>query len=264
MDIQQFSLKGKVALVTGANRGIGAATAIGFAKAGADVAIVSRNTPNRGLTTLEEVAEEIKACGQNALPVSAHLGHTDQIKGLVETVVARFGRIDILVNNAGTSNMTPVLDVKEELWDAIMNLNLKGLFFLSQAAARVMKEHGGGKIINVSSVDGYKPEPDIGVYSISKAAVIMATKVMALDLAKYNIRVNGIAPGLIDTRLLNSKYQTLSEAEAKKQKEETLKLIPAGRIGTPREIADAMIFLASDASSYVTGQTFIVDGGFLI
>lgn len=264
MDIQQFSLKGKVALVTGANRGIGAATAVAFAKAGADLAIASRNIPNRGLPDLDRVAEEIRAQGQKALTVPAHLGRMDQVRSLVETVVAKFGRIDILVNNAGTSGLTPVLEVEEKQWDAIMNLNLKGLFFLSQAVARIMKERGGGNIVNVASVDGFKPQPETGVYSISKVGVIMATKVLAQELARYNIRVNAIAPGAIDTRLLNAKYDMLGEEEAKKQKAATAQSVPLRRIGEPGDIANAMIFLASDAASYVTGQTFVVDGGFLI
>lgn len=264
MDVSQFSLKGKVALVTGANRGIGAATAVGFAKAGADVAIASRNTPGRGLPDLEKVAEQITTEGRKALPVAVHVGKMDQLKNLVDTVVAKFGRIDILVNNAGTSGLTPVLDVEEKLWDSIMNVNLKGLFFLSQAVAKVMKEHGGGKIINTASVDAFHPEYEVGVYSISKAGVAMATKVLAWELAKYNIRVNGIAPGAIETRLFDSKYAIMGEAESKKQKAALSAKIPLGRIGDPIEIANAMIFLASDASSYVTGQTFIVDGGVLI
>jgi NAD(P)-dependent dehydrogenase (short-subunit alcohol dehydrogenase family) len=264
MDIQQFSLKGKVAVVTGANRGIGAATAVGFAKAGADVALTSRNTPGRGLPDLEKVAEEIRAQGQQALAVSAHLGKMDQITTLIEAVMSKFGRIDILVNNAGTSGLTPVLEVEEKYWDTLMNLNLKGLFFLSQRAAKIMKQQGGGKIINVASVDGFKPQPKTGVYSISKAGVIMATKVLAGELAQYNIRVNCIAPGAIDTRLLNAKYAMVGPEEAKKEREAVAARIPLGRIGEPKEIADAMIYLASDASSYVTGQTFTVDGGLLI
>lgn len=264
MDVQQFALKGKVALITGANRGIGAATAIGFAKAGADVAIASRDIPNRGLTDLDSVAEKIKAEGRKVMAVPTHVGKMDQLKNLVDAVSAKFGRIDILVNNAGTSGLTPVPDADERLWDSIMNVNLKGLFFLSQAVARIMKEHGGGKIINTASVDGFKPQPGTGVYAISKAGVIMATRVLAQELAKYNIRVNGIAPGAIDTRLLNARYDIMGEAEAKKAKQATEQRIPLGRIGEPVEIANAMIFLASDASSYVTGQTFIVDGGILI
>ncbi len=255
MELSQFSLEGKVALVTGGSRGIGKATAIGFAQAGADVVVASRKLPD-----LEEVADEVRGLGRRSLAVAAHVGRLEQIESLVERVVAEFGRIDILVNNAGTSPVfTPALDLEERAWDAIMNLNLKGLFFLSQAVARVMKEHGGGRIINVASMDGYKPEVNIGAYAVSKAGVIMVTKVMARELAQYNIRVNTIAPGPIHTRLLDAHWVVAPE-----DKEELLKKVPMERIGEPEEIAGAMIYLASDASSYVTGQTFVVDGGTLI
>jgi len=255
MRLSQFSLEGKVALITGGSRGIGKATAIGFANAGADVVVASRKLPD-----LELVADEIKGLGRKSLAVAAHVGRLEQINSLVETVVDEFGRIDILVNNAGTSPVfTLALDLEERAWDAIMNLNLKGLFFLSQAVARVMKEHGGGKIINVASMDGFKPEYKVGAYAISKAGVVMVTKVMALELAEHNIRVNAIAPGPIHTRLLDSHWVVAPE-----DKEEVIKRVALKRIAEPEEIAGAMIYLASDASSYVTGQTFIVDGGFLL
>jgi NAD(P)-dependent dehydrogenase (short-subunit alcohol dehydrogenase family) len=248
-----FSLNGKVALVTGGSRGIGKATALGFARAGADVAIASRTLPD-----LEAVAEEIKGLGRKALPVAAHIGRLEQIKNLVQTVHKELGKIDILVNDAGTSPaLSGILDIEERLWDSIMNLNLKGLVFLSQAVARIMKENGG-TIINVASVDGYMHEPGIGVYSISKAAVVQATKIMAEEWAKYNIRVNAIAPGHIHTRLGDSIFQTMPD-----YKKIFLERVPMGRIGDPDEIVGAMIYLASDASSYVTGTTIVVDGGTL-
>ena len=259
MKLAQFSLEGKVALVTGGSRGIGEATALRFAKAGADVAVASRKMPG-----LERVANAVSEMGRRSLAVEVHAGKLDQLTGLVERVVDEFGKIDILVNNAGTSIAAPALDITERAWDAVMNLNLKGLFFLSQAAARVMKEKGGGRIINVSSIEGYKPDMDTVVYAISKAGVRMATKCMAMQWAQYNIRVNAIAPGYIETKLLNARWYDLSDEERKAQKAEEAKHIPVGRIGDPSEIADTMIYLASDASSYVTGQTFMVDGGLLI
>jgi NAD(P)-dependent dehydrogenase (short-subunit alcohol dehydrogenase family) len=154
--------------------------------------------------------------------------------------------------------MSPMLDLEERLWDSIINLNLKGLVFLSQAVARVMKEHGGGTIINVASVAGFRHEPNVGVYSISKTAVIMATKIMAREWAKYNVRVNAIAPGHIHTRLGDSVFEAVPE-----YKEEFLQRVPMGRIGDPDEIVGAMIYLASNASSYVTGEILVVDGGIL-
>jgi len=249
-----FSLKGKVALITGGSRGIGKATALGFASAGADVAIASRKLPD-----LEQVATEIRGLGRKALPVSAHVGRLEEIKSLVNTVCQEFGKIDILVNNAGTSpDMSPMLDLEERLWDSIINLNLKGVIFLSQAVARVMKEHDGGTIINVASVAGFRHEPNVGVYSISKAALITATKIMAQELAEYNIRVNAIAPGHIHTRLGDSIFEVAPE-----YREKFLQRVPMRRIGDPDEIVGAMLYLASDASSYVTGATIVVDGGTL-
>jgi len=248
-----FSLTGKVALITGGSRGIGRATALGFAWAGADVVVTSRRLPD-----LEEVAGEIRGLGRKSLAVAAHIGRMDEISALVDKVREEFGRIDILVNNAGTSPAaTPMLDLEERLWDTIMNLNLKGLVFLSQAVARVMREHDGGRIINVASIDGLRPEPmPNGTYAISKAAVIMATKVMAVEWARYNIRVNAIAPGNVHTRLGDSRFEVITGYE-----EELVRRTPMKRIAEPDEMLGAMIYLASDASSFVTGETIVVDGG---
>jgi NAD(P)-dependent dehydrogenase (short-subunit alcohol dehydrogenase family) len=245
-----FSLKNKVVLITGASRGIGEAVAMGLAQAGADLAIASRKLPD-----LERVAAGITKTGRKCLPVAAHVGRLEEINNLVKKVVGEFGKIDVLVNNAATNpTMAQALDVDERAWDSIMNLNLKGLFFLSQAVARVMKEKGGGKIINVSSIAGLSPDL-LPVYSISKAAVIMATKVMAMQWAQYNIRANCIAPGLTRTRFSEALWNNpdiLKHAMA---------LTPMGRVGEPEEMAGAILYLASDASSYVTGQVIAIDGG---
>lgn len=250
----QFSLKGKVALVTGGSRGIGRATAIGFAQAGADVIVVSRKLPE-----LVQVSDEIGRIGTRSMAVSANVGKMDDIRDLVEKVEREFGRIDILVNNAATSpTLASMTDVDERLWDAIMNLNLKGLFFLSQAIAKIMMRHGGGRIINVASVDAFRPEPKIGVYSISKAGVISATKVMALELAEHNIRVNALVPGNTHTRLGDSRF--LADISYHEGMERT----PMKRIAEPEEMVGAMVYLASDASSFVTGTAMFVDGGYLI
>ena len=251
-----FSLEGKVALVTGGSRGIGEATALGFAKAGADVVVASRK-----IEELERVAGKIKSLGRKSLAVEAHIGRIDQLQTLVDRVVKEFGRIDILVNNAGTNPaLSSVLEMTERLWDTVMNLNLKGLYFLSQAAARVMKEQGGGNIINVASVRGLVPEMNVGhVYSISKAGVIMATKVMALELAPYNIRVNAIAPGYIRTKLTESGFEAMPG-----RLESLVSRTPLGHVAEPEEIVGAMVYLASDASSFVTGETIEVSGGILL
>jgi NAD(P)-dependent dehydrogenase (short-subunit alcohol dehydrogenase family) len=255
MYMDRYRLDGKVALVTGGSRGIGRATALGFAEAGADVAVASRKLPD-----LEKVAAEIRKMGRKSLAVAAHVGRMDDIRSLVAKVTDEFGRIDILVNNAGTSPaLASSLEVDERLWDSIMNLNLKGLFFLSQAVANVMKEQGGGKIINVASMDGFKPEANIGTYAVSKAAVIMVSRVMALELAQYNIRVNTLAPGNVHTRLGDSRFVAMPEYE-----EEMIKRTPLGRIGEPDDMVGAMIYLASDASSFVTGECIVVAGGIVL
>ena len=256
-ELSQFSLEGKVALVTGASRGIGRATALGFANAGADVAITSRKQPD-----LDVVAEEIRQTGRKALPIASHGGRMENHIALVDAVVKEFGRLDILVNNAATSPaVSSVLETEERLWDTIMNVNLKGLYFLSQAAARVMKEQGGGRIINVASSDGIKPAHTRSVYSTAKAAVMTVTKSFAGELAQYNIRVNAIAPGAIDTKMLNNIWGDLPEEQQESIRAQMTQSMPLGHIGIPDEIVGAMIYFASDASSYLTGQTLLIDGG---
>jgi NAD(P)-dependent dehydrogenase (short-subunit alcohol dehydrogenase family) len=259
MELPAFSLEGKVALITGGSRGIGKATAINFARAGADVIVTSRK-----IEDLQEVAAEVEKLGRKSMAVSTHVGRMDQINSLVEKVVAKFGKIDILVNNAGTSIASMAIDVEEKAWDALMNINLKGAFFLSQAVARIMKEKGGGTIINVSSINGFSPAVPTCTYAISKAALIMTTKALAKEWADFNIRVNAIAPGAVETRLLNAIWYDKNEEEKKQIKDSLCSGIPLKRIGEPDEIANVMIFLASSASSYVTGQTIVVDGGALI
>lgn len=248
-----FSFKNKVALITGGSRGIGRAIALKMAQAGAAVVITSRK-----ISDLEKVAEEISKTGGKCLPLAAHIGRMDEINGLVQNVVKAFGTIDILINNAGTSpTMSPAIEIDERAWDSVMNLNLKGLFFLSQAVARIMKEKGGGKIINVSSTAGITPDI-LPVYSISKAGVIMATKVMAKEWAIYNIRVNAIAPGITKTRFseaIVSNKDILNIAMSR---------TPLGRPAEPEEMVGAVMYLASDESSYVTGQSLVIDGGMTI
>ena len=245
-----FSLKNKIVLITGASRGIGQAAAIGLAKAGADLAIASRKLPD-----LEKVAAEIKKLGRKCVPIAAHVGKMEEINSLVKRVLDEFGKIDILVNNAATNpTMASAMDIDERAWDSIMNLNLKGLFFLSQAVARTMKEKGGGKIINIASIAGISPDI-LAVYSISKAGVIMATKVMAQQWGQYNIRVNTIAPGLTKTKFSEALWgnpDILNIAMSK---------TPLARPAEPEEMVGAIIYLASDASSYVTGQVIAIDGG---
>ncbi len=259
-ELSKFSLKDKVAVVTGGSRGIGQAIAIGFARAGAKVAITSRKADD-----LEDTAKQIRSFDGDVLVLPAHLGKLPEIQKTVDAVKDHYGRIDILVNNAGASPaMASVLDSEERLWDTIMNLNMKGLYFFSQACARVMKEQGGGKIINVASIDGFKPEPFVSIYSISKAGVRMITKAFAAELAQYNIQVNTIAPGPIKTKMMDSHYIHMSQEEAQKAMDSLDKMMPMGRIGKPDEIVGAAIYFASEASSFTTGTEMVIDGAVLV
>ena len=253
MDFSRISLEGKVALVTGGSRGIGRASALAFADAGADVVVASRK-----LADLETVAEEIRAKGTRSLAVASHIAKTEESKGLVDKVMAEFGRIDILMNNAGTNPYNgPLIDAEEWAWDVTMNVNLKGQFFLSQLAARVMRDHGGGNIINTSSVGGIRAS-SLAIYDVTKAALIMLTRCMAKEWGKYNIRVNAIAPGVIKTKLSELLWK---EPEVGKAAASNSALL---RLGEPEEVAGVVLFLASDASSYVTGETIVIDGGALV
>lgn len=250
MNLSLFSLEGKVAVISGASRGIGHASALALADAGASVVVASRK-----IADLEPVAEEIMAKGVKSMAIAAHIAKIDDSRALIEQVAKAFGRIDILMNNAGTNPYYgPVMDQDEKTYDITMNVNLKGLFFLSQLAARIMKAQGGGCIINTASIGGLRAG-DLGVYSVTKAAVIMLTQVMAKEWGQYNIRVNAIAPGIIKTRLSEALWKDPAvSAKAVGQ-------IPLMRLGEPEEIAGTVVFLASKAGSYITGETIVIDGG---
>ena len=241
MAIVDISLKGKVALITGGSRGIGEAIAMAFAEQGADVAISARKLPD-----LEKVAKAIEAKGRRSLAVASHIGKAEEIKSLVEQVKAKFGRIDILVNNAGTNPYNgPLLDAEEWAWDTTNNVNVKGPFLLSLGVAKLMKEQGGGNIINIASAAGISPS-NLHIYSITKAAVIMMTRVMARELAPFHIRVNAIAPGVVKTRLAEALWKNVSDTS---------------RIPVPEDIAGTAVYLASSASKLVNGETIMVAGG---
>ena len=255
MDVSYLSLEGKVALITGGSRGIGRAIALTFADAGADIVISGRKQP-----ALDEVAAEIREMGRRALPVAAHNRKPDELGQLMERVKVEFGRLDILVNNAATNPVFgPLIDVEERAFDVIMDTNLKGYFLLSQMAAKMMITQGGeGQIINISSIGGSSPERGLGVYSISKAAVNMLTKVLAVELGDYNIRVNALAPGVIKTHFSRALWDN------EEIMTEMLRRTPLKRIAKPEEVARMALALASDAGSYVTGQVIVMDGGLLI
>jgi len=245
------ALDGKVAIVTGASRGIGKAIAEVFVREGAKVVICGRKQE-----TLDPVAAEI---GKNVKPVACHVGKADQIQTLVDTTTRDFGRIDILVNNAATNIAQEFcLDVDEAKFDKMVEINLKSAFRLIRAVAPRMVQRGSGSIINIASISGLRPQYYGLLYSMTKAALIMMTQSYALELGAKGVRVNGIAPGLIQTVL--SEYYWKDEAR-------TAQIIakqPIQHLGQPNEVAEVALLLASDGSSYLTGQTIVVDGGALL
>lgn len=251
MGTEIFSLEGKVALVTGASRGIGRSIAIGFAEAGADVAVAARTESD-----LETLAKEIDSIGRKALVVPTDVRDRDSIQSMIDRTVEELGKLDILVNNAGGSNfMAPVVTLRPEGWDKLRTLNLDSVFHATQIGAQAMLASGGGSIIQISSVAGIEGAQGLSPYSAAKAGVIMFSQAIAKELAGSHVRVNSIAPGWIDTPLnewMTSDEGTLREAE---------KMIPMGRLGTAEEIVGAAIYLASDAASFVTGATLVIDGG---
>jgi NAD(P)-dependent dehydrogenase (short-subunit alcohol dehydrogenase family) len=250
MVLPNFSLEGKVALVTGGSRGIGRAIALTFAEAGADVAICSRNLPE-----LEEVAEEIRRRERRSVAVAANIGVKSDVENLVQRAVQELGTIDILVNNAAMNILAPLLDLREDGWDKIMNTDLKGYYLCSQIVGKVMVQNKKGNIINIASTAAARASHRMGAYCIAKAGVVMLTKVLAVELAEYNIRANAIAPGMVKTKFSQPLW---SDATLLSKK---LPQIPLGRLAEPEEIVGAALFLASDASSYITGHTIFVDGG---
>jgi NAD(P)-dependent dehydrogenase (short-subunit alcohol dehydrogenase family) len=248
---EKFSLQDKVAIVTGASRGIGRAIAEGFAEMGAKVILASRTAE-----ALEEVKKGIVDAGGEAHVIPTHVARMDQIRSLVQGTVEKYGTVDILVNNAATNPVfCSAAEVEELAFDKIFNLNVKGMFFLTQEVGKILLEKGSGSVINVSSEAGFCPIPFLGVYSISKAAVNMLTKVFAQEWASRGVRVNGIAPGLVRTHF--SKYLWENEAIYNAAMAAT----PLGRIAEPDEMVGLAILLASDASSYITGQVILADGG---
>jgi NAD(P)-dependent dehydrogenase (short-subunit alcohol dehydrogenase family) len=252
--MDEFSLEGKVAVITGASRGIGRAIAELYAQAGAKVVVSSRKLPN-----VQEVADGIQAAGGQALALQAHIGRTEDMQGMVTQTVEHFGRLDILVNNAAISpHFGPLLAADEGQWDKIMDTNVKGIFRACQAAAPKMQAQGGGKIINIISVSGLQPTPGLGLYGVTKAAVLMLTKVLALELGGAHIQVNAIAPGVIKTRFSQVLWDTPQISE------QILGRLPMGRFGEAQEVAQMALFLAAPASDYVTGSVFLVDGGMSI
>lgn len=251
MILDLFKLTGKTAIVTGAGRGLGQGIALALAEAGADIVGVGTNA-------MKETKQQVEGLGKRFLAIEADLSSLDPISTIIEKSLQEFGHIDILVNNAGIIRREDVVDFTEKDWDDVMNINLKTLFFLSQAVCRqFIKQGNGGKIINIASMLSFQGGIRVPSYTASKSGVKGITMLMANELAKHNINVNAIAPGYMATD--NTSALRADEARSK----EILGRIPAGRWGTPDDLKGAVVFLASEASSYVNGYTIAVDGGWL-
>ncbi len=251
--LEKFSLKGKSGIVTGGGSGIGRAIATGLVQAGAEIVIVGRNKER-----LEKAVIEMRRFGGPVVAIQADVSKMDDIQKIVAETLKEFGKIDFLFNNAGTIRRTPSEDFSEKDWDEVMNTNLKGPFFLAQAVARVMiAQKRKGKIINTSSLIAVQGGKRVPAYAASKGGLAQVTKTMANDWAKYNILVNAIGPGWVKTDLTEALQQD------KERYSEILARIPLGRWADPEDLVGVAVFLASDASDYITGQTIFVDGGWL-
>lgn len=252
MSMVDFSLKGKVAIVTGGSRGIGEAIAKGFAEQGAAVVVCSRKQSG-----VDAVAEAINAAGGRAVGIACHTGQSAAIEALYAQVKEEFGRVDILVNNAAANPyFGPAIDITESAYDKTFEVNVKGYFLMAQHAARMMVEQGKGSIINIASIAGISPPPMQGIYGVTKAAVLAMTKMFAKELSGVGVRCNAIAPGLVETKFAQVLIETPEMLEHFTSR------TPMGRHAQPHEIVGAAIYLASDASSYTTGAVITCDGGY--
>ncbi len=251
---RSFDLHGKIAIVTGGAFGIGAACATRLAELGARVAIFDTDEAHA-----EATAREIRAEGDVAQRISCNLGDVASIESAIGSTIDAFGRIDIVVNNAGIFPMTPALELTERAWDRVLEVNLKGAFFCSQLAARRMVKQGdGGAIVNIASIDAFHPSGALAHYDASKGGLVMLTRSLAKELAPHRIRVNAIAPGAIETPGASGALQDPAVRNA------FVSRIPLARMGAPDDIARGVVYLASEASDYVTGSTLVIDGGYLV
>lgn len=248
-----FSLQGKVALVTGAGRGIGRTLALGLADAGADIVAVSRTS-----TDLDSLVKEIQAKGRRALGLTADVTNQEQVTQMTTAAFAEMGRIDVLINNAGMNIRKKALDLSEEEWDTVVNTDMKSVFLVSQAVGRRMCEQGSGSVVNIASVAAHVALRTGVAYGASKAAVVQMTRILAMEWAKSGVRVNSIGPWYFKTPLTEKLLQDPTYLG------EILAVTPMGRVGQVEELVGPTLFLASSASSYVTGQTLYVDGGMTI
>ena len=249
MTVPVLSVLGKVALVTGAGRGIGRAIALGLAEAGADVAVASRSLPQ-----LEEVAKEIRALGRRALPVPADTSNKTQVEAMIARAESELGPIDILINNAGIVVPDKVMDISEADWDRLMDTNVKGYLLCSQAAGRLMRQRQRGAIVNMASIGAWRVLRTMPVYSVSKASVAMLTKTLAVELAPH-VRVNALAPGMVKTDINRFIWEDPAALKIR------VKASPMGRVTEFEDLVGAVLFLVSDASAYITGHVLPIDGG---
>jgi glucose 1-dehydrogenase len=247
-------LQGKTAIVTGAGRGIGRAIAAGYAREGAAVVV----NYSRSKEAAEDLVAAIRRAGGKAVSVLGDVSDHSSHAALVQAAIDAFGRLDILVNNAGIEIHEPAIEPTADTWRKTLSVNLEGAYFLSASAGAAMRQSGGGKIINISSVHDFAPLRNRAIYSITKGGMMMMTKSLALEFAEYNIQVNSISPGAI---LTDMNRQSLAQAG---RREWLLEHIPAKRIGEPEDIVGAAVFFASQESNYVTGTTIYVDGGLLL
>jgi len=252
MSVEKFNLKGKVALVTGGSRGIGKAIALAFAEAGADVAVASLTQKK-----LEETAAEIRKLGRRSIAIKADTSKKADVERMTRRVLDEFGVLDILVNNAGIIIRGPILEFAEEDWDKLMDIDLKGYFLCAQAVGKVMAGQKKGNIINITSQYAYRVTPGFGVYAVAKAGIVMLTRALAQELSSYSVRVNAIGPGLIKTDFSKASW---SNPDFLKKYEASM---PLGRVGYTDDIIGSALLLASDASSYISGHTIVIDGGAL-
>jgi NAD(P)-dependent dehydrogenase (short-subunit alcohol dehydrogenase family) len=245
-----FDLSGKVAIVTGGGRGLGRSIAVGLARAGADVTVCGRK-----IDSCEDAAQEIRALGRRALPLSCHMGHTDEIDAVVDRTIAELGRVDIVVNNAATNPAArPLIAGTPDLFDKVYAINVRGPLHLACRAAAWMADHGGGAVVNVISVGALRPGPTIGLYCSSKSALQALTRVMAQEWAPLGVRVNALAPGPVLTDMVKA-------VEGTEFHRQMLEATSQKRIADPEEIVGSVLYLVSDLSTYTTGSTIIVDGG---
>lgn len=250
----KFDLTGKVAIITGSSKGIGESIARGFAEHGAKVVISSRKQE-----AVDAVAASFQKDGLEAIGIACHVGDEEQLKNLVEKTIEKYGGIDILVNNAATNPVfDKLINTDSNIFDKIMNVNVRACFTLANLCYPSMVERGGGSVINIASIEGQKPSNRLGLYSVSKAALIMLTKSQAKEWGRKGIRSNAICPGLIKTKFSSALWQD------EKILEQFVGNIPSGRPAEPDEMAGLAVFLASDAASYCTGQSFTADGGYMI